>query len=202
MDPAFEAVNDAYRVIDEYLRQGQQMARSMWLPYGEARMPGPDWGPTVERLTRVTGDVAMAWLEMFQQWSSTAAGSGSAPASPFAATPDSRSQSPYDDADGGLGFSVSVESPRPVTLSVELHPGVRPESVRVGSLACGDPSIRAIQSVALEPPDEQSAWRLRCVVPAEQPPGVYNGLILDRVSERPRGTISLCVESPRSEVGV
>jgi diaminopimelate decarboxylase len=31
-DAAYRALNDAYRLVDEYLRQGQKMAENIWLP--------------------------------------------------------------------------------------------------------------------------------------------------------------------------
>jgi hypothetical protein len=37
---------------------------------------------------------------------------------------------------------------------------------------------------------------LRVRVPDDQPPGVYNGIILDRSTGRPRGTVSLVLGAP------
>src|SRR5580704_15258439 len=31
-EPSYDAVNDAYRVIDDYLRQGQRVAERIWMP--------------------------------------------------------------------------------------------------------------------------------------------------------------------------
>src|SRR5262245_27288682 len=31
-EAGYQAINDAYRLIDEYLRQGQRMAENLWMP--------------------------------------------------------------------------------------------------------------------------------------------------------------------------
>jgi hypothetical protein len=210
-ETAFGAVNDAYRLIDEYLRQGQRMAESLWLPLtGGANAPS-GFGGAPERLLRGLGDMTLAWVELMQQWttqmqpSGTQAPTGSA--GPFAANTGAQASAPHSGGPHSAGtgpavatpsahhaenlsadFAVRVEASGRVEVSVKQT--ISAEDVVVGALRSFDEGASPITSVTLErgPGGERT---LAVVVPPGHSAGVYNGLLAERGTQRPVGTISL-----------
>src|SRR6188768_4202636 len=89
-DPAYKSVSDAYRLIDDYLRQGQRFAENIWLPFQGAAGRNQEAFNAPGRLLRAMSDMTSAWLELMQQSAGgTERGRQWAPvgtAGPFAAT--------------------------------------------------------------------------------------------------------------------
>ncbi len=122
-----------------------------------------------------------------------------APSAPEAAAPS---------AGPAPGAPVSSESPDRVFVSVASQRRV--ESVlelRRGSWsALAAHALRpegheapAIRGVTIEARPEESLLRVSVVVPAEQGPGVYNGMIVDTASNLPRGTLTVRVLAGEGE---
>ncbi|HET7545654.1 MAG TPA: hypothetical protein VFK05_37560 [Polyangiaceae bacterium] len=226
-ETAYEAVNNAYSVIDEYMRQGQKIAEGLWMPTVGANSGAPKPLNAAEHLMRAFGDMTLAWAELMQQFSTGAGLLGGAnalmpfgrprvdqptggagaftagrvardatvPAAPAAPAPATRPAVPPPMTHAGATtqtIAVSVVASRPVEVSVELNGA--PELARLVATA-----LRAANNAApaLAEPElrlsEGGAASLRVVVPEQQAAGVYNGLLLDRESQRARGTITLVV---------
>src|SRR5688572_19547717 len=62
-NPAYGAVDNAYRVIDDYLRQGQRIAESVWLPPQSASGGEKSSAGAPNRMLRAMGELTTAWLE-------------------------------------------------------------------------------------------------------------------------------------------
>ena len=62
-DPAYKSVSDAYRLIDDYLRQGQRFAENIWLPFQGAAGRNQEAFNAPGRLLRAMSDMTSAWLE-------------------------------------------------------------------------------------------------------------------------------------------
>jgi hypothetical protein len=191
----YEAVNGAYRVIDEYMRQGQKMAEEFWLPLsgGSAR----DVSRVFERFMRAAGDMGMAWVEMMSPMrppSRTESPKGSA--GPFATStshPDGDATSGRARSAEPTGLSVSIESSRRVEVTVDLRGGASPSDLALGALTALDSAAAPLGDVKLEPDEVDGHVVVRIRVPENQASGVYNGILLDRSTSRPRGTVSLVV---------
>jgi hypothetical protein len=191
---SYEAVNGAYRVIDEYLRHGQRLAEQVWLPQSGGGTAVDAFGQLFERFVRSAGDMGTAWLEMMNQ--RTASAGGDAPrgiAGPFAAgksyPADGQNGRPVASPSRPTGLSISVTSSRECVVSVDLLDGAELRDLHVSELASEDGAspIRGIQVEGLGP----SALKVRVVVPDGQAAGVYNGILVERTTRRPRGTVSL-----------
>jgi hypothetical protein len=199
---SYDAVNSAYRVVDEYLRQGQRMAEEFWLPPGGGNSPMQDFSRLFERFLRSAGDVGTTWLEMMSKWTPPLAEQSSSPrgaAGPFGAGRVVRQQpssvggvEPSSGRSGGL--SVSVESSRTFRVSVDLNRADEPGDLELAELAAPDRSLATIRDIRLEVDPSDNRVILRVCVPDGQPPGVYNGLLLERGTQRPRGTVSLSID--------
>lgn len=195
-DAAYRTLNQAYGLVDEYIRQGQRMAEAVWLPL--AGLEAGDATSAPERFMRAMSDMTMAWVEVMQQWTSQAprqkAATGTA--GPFGAG----KTAPAAHAGEGPGspqasrvLAISVQASGRVEASVELNgpadpAGLVPTELRTYS-GNGDP----ITEVAIVVRAGQSP-AVRISVPDGQPSGTYSGLLLESETKRPRGTISVTIE--------
>lgn len=199
-EASYDAINDAYRVIDEYLRQGQRMAEKIWLPAMGENGPINDLGRVFERFMRSAGDMGTAWLEMMGKWSSPPIRRENAQggAGPFSAGRPHPSRhysdegvNPAAQATPVAGVSVHVESTRGFQIWVDLFDPNDPGDLELKELVAADGSLPSIADVRFEREPANKRVVVRVVVPDGHPPGVYNGMLIARGTHRPRGTISL-----------
>jgi hypothetical protein len=203
-DPISRGVEMGYRVIDEYLRQGQNVARAVWAPPPGA-MPGDEGlQQRMGAMFRSFSDFASLWLDMMARM-----GTGHAPpvgtAGPFNVGGEARgAQAPRAEAPaseegptpGLLSLNVEVDSTWRTEVLLDLRPHSASLPLRVHDLRAPEPDKPRLTDVTLEtvPAEERVCIRVR--VPDDQPPGVYSGLILDARTNLPRGTLSVRL-SPR-----
>ncbi len=199
-EPAFDAVSNAYRLIDDYLRQGQRFADSLWLPFqGDAR--GSQSFNPPGRLLRAMSDMTSAWFELLQQSAKSGdAGAEQAPVgtagpfsfggSPAAAAPATPEAQPSQKVHAPLG--IRLRSSGAVEVAVELNPGCESSALVATELSSHSKQGEPISSVTVELGDGKAPV-LAIDVPKAQPPGTYNGLLLDRATQRPCGIVSLTV---------
>ncbi|HEX5101128.1 MAG TPA: hypothetical protein VFV94_16570 [Polyangiaceae bacterium] len=199
---AFRALNDAYRLVDEYLRQGQEMAENIWLPFGENGMPGWPSPGAPERFMRSLGDMTLAWVEVVQQWTNAQAAPQRPPngsAGPFeaASTAERKAPAPPSAADAHAEpgprreLGVSVEAKGRVEVSVDLAGSASSDELEAGWLQPAKGKAAPITSVSLRVDGKKLVVHI--VVPEKQPRGTYNGLLLDSRSLKARGTVSVVV---------
>jgi hypothetical protein len=241
-----DAVGQGYRVINDYLSQGQRYAEAMRWPdvaSAASSTSGQDPQQLLKRLMQYGSDFAGVWFEVWSRmgwpspgaWPVTPGASvpgapaptgfpgfpgfpGSAArdaASPFTEpvrsntapegaglTPEQpglRAQRAAPAADvGPERFLVSVASQRRVQSVLELRRGAW-TSLLAHALRPEGHDAPAIRGVTIEALPEQSTVRVSVEVPADQPPGVYNGMIIDAASNVPRGTLTITVEPSSRE---
>jgi hypothetical protein len=200
-EPAYDAVSNAYRLIDDYLRQGQRFAESVWLPFqSDAR--GQQSFNAPGRLLRAMSDMTNAWFELLQQsGGSTDPGSQWAPvgtAGPFssgnppAAAAGAASPTPQAAPGACPPFGLRLQASGRIEVAVELSAACESSALRATELCSLMEGSDPIRSVSVEVSDRKAPV-LEIVVPDAQPPGTYNGLLLDRTTQRPCGIISLSV---------
>jgi hypothetical protein len=196
-DASYEAINSGYRIIDEYMRQGQRIAEDFWLPATDATSQPPEHVRMMERFLRSAGDMGSAWLEMMTQWTRPA-GADMSPrgtAGPFTAgrtNGHATAEETHNGAPHPAAWSIAVESSRPVRVSVETHG--RLEDIEASPLVSTDRSLPPITTPCVEVEAETGRALLRVAVADDQPPGTYHGVLLDRRTQRPGGTITLRVQ--------
>lgn len=178
------SVEAGYRIVDEQLRFGQEVAER--LSSGLTGVAGPGAVGGLEqmamRMMRSTLDLAGLWVEMMSSVPATM-GSWMAQAAPVGGTA----------ASGGVdqGPALSIESSRPVEVSFDLEPRWRSASLAVQPLRSATQET-ALQGIELETADD-GRLRLRLVVPDELPGGVYTGAIFDPRTGVGRGTLTVRV---------
>lgn len=199
-------VNAGYRVIEEYLRQGQDFARSLWPGSPSSAGGSPDAPMNMtERLIRSASDLAGLFSEFLQTFSlpGTLPAPGSMPIPGFGIEP--KAAAPADAENAGANFARDAWEPPPV-ISIDLRSSRRTEvTVNLRSGAWAD----RLQVHDLRPlkPARADGARLTGVsatgVPAERrvvlaaaiaadlPADTYSGLIVDADTNLPRGTVAI-----------
>lgn len=214
-----DTVELGYRVIEDYLKQGQQVAQSFAPGRGAAGRGAPGIPPfappsspeemqqMAQRLMQYGWDFAGLWFEMFSRMG----GTGMWPTAPGAGA------HPTPGAGGFAGFGgnganhaneepavhvpapellmVSVDSPQRATTSVELQPGALGE-LKVHALRPEGHDAPPIKSVSVEREDD-GQLSIQVKVEAAQPPGMYRAAIIDAATNQARGRLSLRLEAKK-----
>jgi hypothetical protein len=200
-----DAVEAGYRVINDYMRQGQAAAQGF--TSGAAASPGlpgasPDMQQLAQRVLQYGWDFAGLWFEMWTRMGGNATGwpspGGGAPLRPGEwagppAAPAEQATPPSAAAEKPpMRLSVSLVSERRTSARLEFRAGPAGTFVAHALRAEGQeaPPIRDVNIEAAAAGDEVT---VRVVVASSQPPGVYNGMIIDEATNVPRGTISVRV---------
>jgi len=183
-DEISDAVQMGYSVIEDQIRQGQRAARQLW---GAGLGSGSGTGigtltDVANRLLRFSTDLAALHFDLMTALlhSSEMRGftSGVAPAQ-----------------SGGSRVVVEIESKRKNRVTVDLWPGKHSSNLRIPALYSGDTDKEPITGISFAAASDQSPARMTIVIPDNQPPGVYSGLILDTKTSQACGTVSVTLES-------
>lgn len=192
--PVSRAVELGYRVVDEYIRQGQKAARRVGAaPAGPDAAVG-DMQELASRLAQFTSEWVGIWLDFAQR---VAPGLGgfppapgrAAPATPAAAAPSAAA--PTSTA-ATAPVRIALSAAGPVEVSLDLQPDAAARPLIVHTLRAVAPKLPRLTDVQFTPATDDAPGVLAIRVPATHPPGVYSGAIVDAESDRPVGT--LCVE--------
>ena len=204
---AFRTLNDAYRLVDEYLRQGQEMAANVWQPFTGNGAPGWPVPGAPERFLRAMGDMTLAWIEAMQTFSAaepaTRPPSGTAgpfhtastaarPAPSAATTPASSPTYVTAQPLRQRELAVSVEAKGRVEVSAAFSELGESVELELGELRPARGKAAPLRDVTVRAEAERIV--VHVVVPDGQPRGTYNGLVLDAKTQKPRGTLSVVVE--------
>ena len=189
------AVRVGYQVIEENIRQGciaAQRVRSN--DYRMSDIPD-DASKTIARLAQLTLQLSTTWFDVI-----AATMRDPALQSAFACKPEDVARArPERRADGApasavvaVGFSVrgsrSVE-----VMPVSLQSLDSPALPTIGGLYSPDPNLPAIRKAVFRVAADGSGPVVEIHVPDDHPPGVYHGVIIDRDSQRPLGTLTVRV---------
>jgi hypothetical protein len=207
------AVELGYRVIDEYIRQGQKAAQRLstrtWSPETALR----DTQDLTARMTRHASDLVGLWVDLLDTsnmtgaWRATAQSWTMDPSAPDAGSP---AHGPSDHADdetrsmpgaagtappGRTRIAIEIASERPAEVIVDLRSEDTTRKLVVHSLRAVEPEKPRITEVGIEPATPHAPARLRIRVPTEQPSGTYNALVIDEETSRPVGSVSVRISS-------
>jgi hypothetical protein len=201
-DVVSRSVDLGYRVIDEYVRQGQRTAQRI-----NDRSFGPeavvnDFQEVGTRLAQYASDFASLWIEVMQvatvggapRWPAPPADGRQAPAAHDAPTPAPPEMvSPASAAFDRARVKIAVASTQLTEVDLDLRPEAAGRRLLVQALRAVQAEHPKLTDVTFEPAQGSEPATLRIRVPARQPAGVYNALIIDADSSRPVGTLSLRV---------
>jgi hypothetical protein len=213
-DPVSRGVDVGYRVIDEYMRQGQAFAKTIW-PAGASGAAGPpDPQKMMERMFQYASDLASVWLEYAQVTmgqvpaASPFGAPGRAPGATKVGGFDIGSKPAPTTGSGAQGVqkepiervpaetasvSVDIVFRGRAEVTVDLKPGSSKAALAVHDLRERNPQLPRIAGVAIEGHAAENRVVVRLNLPDDQPPGTYAGLIVDDVTNLPMGTLSVRV---------
>jgi hypothetical protein len=190
-------VSSGYRIVEEYLRQGQDAART-WGSFGGG---GPSAGGGGNEMMRVASQLATMWLDFMGMMVPGGSGTRAPTTGTAAPTPSSgeptppAAPAPHPPASApqaaATAVSIEIASVRRTEVMIELRPRSSDLSLRVQALRAPDPDLPRITGVTIESIPSEDRVAVRLAVPDDQPPGIYSGVILDATTSLPRGTLSL-----------
>jgi hypothetical protein len=190
------SVELGYRVVDDYIQQGQRAAQRL-----NDRSIAPDTitrdvQELTARMAQYASDFLGVWFEVLELASAgtatrragtTSNGTAGAAAAPPPAPP----RPAREPSTERTRVRIEVSSAKPAEVSLDLVPNAGGASLVVHALRAVDPEKPRLADVVLERGGRGEPLTLRIRVPADQPPGVYNGLIIDEQTNRPAGTVSV-----------
>jgi hypothetical protein len=182
-------VQMGYRVIEDYIRQGQRMAEEIRTTFS-----GKDSGPRDPE--RAGGDLMELTERLLRDWILW----GVRLAETFDGFGGAKQRSGEKSSGvvaGSSQFSVQVDASRPVEVSLDLDAITRADRVRVHPLVSADLSHPVLEDISLLPAEGSQPIRVRIRVPAEQPEGCYSGVVFCSDRERPCGTLTVRVGPAR-----
>ena len=200
-DVVSRSVDLGYRVIDEYIRQGQKAARRFSDRSSGTGAMTNDLQEIATRMLQYSSDFAALWFEFVQMAAGSAArwpmppvdgfGTSARPANRSQTSPPRTSASTKSDTADLTRVRVAVTSPQPTEVSVDLRLQTSGHGLVVQSLRAVDPSKPRLSDVAIVGARGDEPLTVRIRVPTDQPAGVYNGLIIEEETSRPVGTVSV-----------
>jgi hypothetical protein len=194
-DAVAHGVRLGYKVIEEQILQGQQLAQRLGKPAGSL---GASTGSTevtvlIERVLSLYKDVGKLCVDAvetvarspairsgFARWSQ-------APQPPYAPHGPGAAPGPIE----GARFAVEVASRRRAQVTLDLHLSATLFVPRVHALHAADPSIPPLTTVSFDLDPALPEPMLRIDVPDMQPAATYTGVVVDSASNAPRGTVSV-----------
>jgi hypothetical protein len=209
-------VGAGYRVIDEYLRQGQEAARAAWMGGGFPGLGGlggvggrgeAELAAMASQMLRYSTELASFWTAMFNNVSRPSplgdiprppmpggfdfGGPIPSPEPPASSTTPAMppaSPAPLPDA---TALTLAIDSKRPVEVSARLDPHCPLGKLRVHDLRAADEKLPRLQGARAE--RRGAGLWIALKVGKDQPAGVYSGVIVDDETNLPAGTLSVRV---------
>lgn len=194
------AVELGYKVIEEQIQQGQQIAEQLASGDIDPALINGNVSEVGDRVMRFYSDMGALWFEMIEsvlrnpsmgEMFSNLMPDGNAPMNGSAHNGTGRPA-----ANGRSNIPVEIVSPEPTgaRVSVDLHTTCEFESMLAQPLQTRDADNKPMDDVHFIPPGDGWPPSIRVSIPAGQPPGTYSGLILSATTDEPVGT--LCVHIP------
>ncbi len=181
-DSTAQAINLAYRVIEENIAQGQRVTETLAKAPDQLANSGAEIQEFFQRTLRYTADVLPMWLDLMNSIaSSDAIRRFLTPAAPPAQAP----------LNGTYAIAIEVRSVRPATISLEVKPHADPALLMVNGLRSSAPKVTPIEDVTFVTANGNGRPCLRVAIPPKQPSGLYSGVVVRRDSGEPVGILTV-----------
>jgi hypothetical protein len=177
------AVEDAYRVFEDYVARGRRAADQF--------CPSPTVGGPMRSDPKDIPSMMMRfWTDMAQAWFGSMGRTDDAwdmggPARSVAPSPPSPR--------AHVALAVEVTATQPTEVAVDLRSGIDARDLAVLDLCdIADRGKPPLSAISLDN-DADGRPRVRITVPRDQPAGVYVGAIVDRERGEGAGTLRVTV---------
>jgi hypothetical protein len=195
-----KSVELGYKVIDEYLQQGQHAAQRLNAGTLTAEAVATEAQDLGTRVARYASDFFGAWMELLELAAAGRAAQGegrapTAPPPPPSGAAPAPPVPPAARATRAARLQVELATARPVRLRLDFHADRIRGALRAHALRSADPSRGHLEGVACVLDAE--APLLRVEVSADQRDGSYEGLLVDETTNRPVGSVRVTLEDSR-----
>lgn len=191
-DVVTQGVRLGYKVIEQYISQGQRVAEQISRPFQKG-VPEAGAADVAQGVVRLYKDMADVWgnaLDVMVRnpvfWSLLGSLAQSNGTHLSGAMPGTLNGT-------GAAFSVQITSARPTEVMLNVTPSVQPFTPLVHALHAPDPAVPPLTSIAFEKSPKTNMPVLLLKIPSRQPPGLYTGVVVDRDTNQPRGTLTVRV---------
>jgi hypothetical protein len=191
-DVVTQGVKLGYKVIEQYITQGQRVAEQISRPFQKG-VPEAGTADVVHGMVRLYKDMADVWgnaLDLmvrnpvFWSWLGSSAQNGVM--HPQNGVPGTLNGS-------GAAFSVEIASPRPTEVMLNVEPSPQPYTPFVHALHAPERNVPPLTSIAFQKSPKSNMPVLLLKIPLKQPSGLYTGVVVDRETNQPRGTLTVRV---------
>jgi hypothetical protein len=187
-----------YRVVEEHLHQGQQVAQQLNTRSYTVGKMGDGIQGLAERVFRDAADLLTMWLDMVN----TVAGNADAARNGVHSgqPPDGRS---FPGVNGrgtstmaagsshGTVVAVEIVASRPTQVTLDLYPRSEGSVLVTHGLRAVDPGKPALTDISFGAGPGGGPTRVRICVPEGQPPDLYTGVVVDKHTGQVCGTLSV-----------
>lgn len=198
-----EARDAARRVLDEHVREdrrSRRRGRGRW--YDEEpglRRSGDDFQSLVERFVRIYADIVPILIDFLHSLGGGIArrhpyygGEGWPPYERDREGRGDSGQRPRRHHEGTASLPIEVHSALPVRILADIADVDNP-ALAVAPLRAIDPSKPPLTKVSLVTEPGHRRKTLRVEIPADQPAGIYTGMVVDERTEMACGTLTIKV---------
>jgi hypothetical protein len=191
-----QAVRAGYQVIEDNIKQGcvaaQRIRRN---DYQVSDIPD-DATRATKRLLQLTRELSTTWFDLI-----AAAMRDPALQNAFACKPEDAERNGREGHTGGtppppavlVGCSVRPSKRQVVVMPLTLQSLGGPAVPTIGGLHSPDPALPPIRNAVFRRAADGSGPLVEIHVPADHPPGIYHGVVVDGDSQRPLGTLTVTV---------
>jgi hypothetical protein len=173
------AVDLGYRVIDEYIRQGQQAAQR----FADRAYGAETLRSDVADLSARVGHYASEWMELWMDWMGamrTAQAQEGDPRRPTAHSEAAGDAQPGPERRplARARLAIRLTSARPAEAWADLRCEASGSSFRVHELRAATPDLPRIRDVRVVRAEDDTVT-VHISVPDDQPPGSYSAPVVD-----------------------
>ncbi len=191
------AVDAAYRVVEEHIREGRDYARSRGEEDAEA--PAGGAGPSLRPAWLSAAGLGSAVGEIVRLFFGGRPAPGAIRVPGFDVAEEASASrttglstaSERDSDDPSAAIVVDVQSAQPTQIALKLDRRPPTESVTLQALRRQGGVGKRLPRATLERDPAANVLTVRVRVPRGQPPGVYSGLIVDGTTNTPCGSLSI-----------
>jgi hypothetical protein len=181
-----QSIGQGYRIVEEYLEQSRRVASQI--------APGLIPENVEEGLGAITSRFVRTTAEMFEIWFQILDRSNNARQAPADAT-SAVGAAPSPAATQAPGVTVQVQSRRPARVTVDIRGSASGRRLAAHALRSSDESLPRIDGVEVDASKEGEPVLVSVRIADDQPPGVYNGMVIDEETSLPAGTVSVVLEA-------
>jgi hypothetical protein len=191
-DVVTQGVKLGYKVIEQYITQGQRVAEQISQPFQKG-VPEAGTADVVQGMVRLYKDMAdvcgnaldlMVRNPVFWSWLGSFAQN---------CVPHTPNGVPGTLNGTGAAFSVEIASARPTEVMLNVEPSPQPYTPFVHALHAPDRRVPPLTSIAFQKSPKSNMPVLLLKISSKQPSGIYTGVVVDKDTNKPKGTLTVRV---------